>query len=330
MKYAKSLSKLGELVEANTADYDTFKDFLLVCPHCSSSIYLVQAHRRSPSDRQLTDRVVPVAGSTVPAYFKHHGGEDLECEVYNKSIDSTRVTRSIAIARNQRADIFRSRFIEIFKTSTMVHVQRRSSVKSIEKSIKSLRQAKSISCEVPASLSVPRITLDFSLKQILPIIDLCTNWAFLDRGESFLREELETISGNVSLHKRVGAYATQRAYATEALSFLFARSNKRLLTQILMIAMIEIICLKAVVESHSILKAPNFLDRNFDRNAGINTMVRMFEEDLIANFTVPMYLHKGDDIGMRLPLVATIGMLMTIDWETEFQKYINEAKSAQG
>lgn len=322
MKYAKSLSRLGELIEANTADYSTFKDLLLVCPHCSSSVYLVQTHTRQAGSRQLADRVIPVAGSTVPAYFKHHGSEDLDCEIYNQKIGSDRIIQSLAIARNQRADIFRSRFLDIFKTSSMIHVQSHFTVREIEKNIKSVRREGVIACQVPATLSLPKTTLNFSLERIVPIINHCLEWPFHDWGKSFLHEELAGIYEEVSVRERVGVFETQAKYTSEALGFLFARSNRRLLIQVLLMVTIEITCLMAVNDARAILHSPKFFDRDFDRDAGIKTMVRMLEEDLLQDLSAPMYLQQGRDIGIKLPIVSTIATLMTIDWEKEFQKYI--------
>lgn len=339
MRYAKSISRLGELVEANIADYNTFKNLLLVCPHCSGSVYLVQTHSRSAGERQLADRIVKVNSSNIPAYFKHHGGEDLACELYDKSIGSTRIAQSISIARNQRADIFRSRFLDIFKTSSMNYLLRSMSAKEIDKKLKMVRRTGKISCEMPASLAVPKTVLDFSLERMMPAIDRCVEWSFQGLGRSLIKDRLAAFHKDISEKERVGTFETQAAYTMEAFDFMYAPSNRRLLSQVFLMTTIEIVCLNAVRESVSILNAPRFLDRNFNRKIAIEKVQEIVEDELIVNLYASIFVDggstyfqrgqdfssvydRGENVGFTLLLVATIGILLTIDWETEFQKYI--------
>lgn len=328
MKYAKSIARLGELVAADTADYDTYKQLLLTCPHCNSSVFLRSGHNRAACARQLKDgRSIEIKAQIIPNYFAHHGGESLECEHYDRGITPDRVAKSISIARHQRSDIFNARALEIFRTTKLLRLFGTSNMTAAEweKNLRIVKQDSVISCEVPATLLVPKAVLNFSLKAIEPILEHCVNWPFAAWGKQYLELELPRIyETRIRPEDRVGDYQSQAAYTEEFLTFLYARSNRRMLTNIFRAIACEICCLKAAEDGRHVLNSSRFLDRNFDRAYGIKTLQQMLNQDLLMELDSVVFRVEGVDSGMRIPIVILIGMLMTIDWEAQFKQYITK------
>ncbi len=115
MKFATSLGLLGELKSAEDCNYSSFKDLGLICPHCKQSVYLVDKHERSASNRVLkSGRTVPVRHATVNSHFVHHSLDTDLCELKDKSISPQTIIHRATVARNQRAAILRDRFWSIF------------------------------------------------------------------------------------------------------------------------------------------------------------------------------------------------------------------------
>jgi hypothetical protein len=119
MKLAISLRLSGELVNAADCNYNSFKDLVLICPHCKQSVFLIGEHTRSATVRKLrSGSTIPVVESSVSPYFSHHSIDSELCEVKNKSISTQLFLHYKTVARNQRFAIFRKRFWELFCTNT--------------------------------------------------------------------------------------------------------------------------------------------------------------------------------------------------------------------
>lgn len=121
MKFATSLKFSGELVAAVDCDYDSFKHFMLICPHCKQSVYLIGEHGRAATVRKLkSGSTVPVKESSVSAHFVHHLLDIESCEAKDLSISNQSILHRKTVARNQRLAIFRDRFWHIFCTTPSI------------------------------------------------------------------------------------------------------------------------------------------------------------------------------------------------------------------
>lgn len=101
MKWAKILSLGGQLISADAAGYDDYKN-ILVCPECNEAVFL-----RGASIRHIKtgDRVQE---SRVPAHFVHHAfieGRTRTCSQRVGEYDEAAIERKQSEARNQRAKL---------------------------------------------------------------------------------------------------------------------------------------------------------------------------------------------------------------------------------
>lgn len=107
MKYAKSIYRGGEVVDASICDYDSSKKLGLICPFCQESLYL-----RSGATYQRDNKKI-----ITPPAFCHYQAEKTtaeDCELRSERKDGQDYLQKLRIeARNQRLEIFNERFWEI-------------------------------------------------------------------------------------------------------------------------------------------------------------------------------------------------------------------------
>lgn len=107
MHYASAIFYGGQLIDAADADYDSYKDLGLLCPHCKEPVFLQTASQRQGS----------VTLIQIPAHFKHFKAKDpvlvKECEARVARYDAKEVERRVSQARNQRLRLLQRRFWDI-------------------------------------------------------------------------------------------------------------------------------------------------------------------------------------------------------------------------
>jgi hypothetical protein len=111
MKYAKSMYRGGEIVEASLCDYNSAKTLGLICPFCSQAVFL-----RSGSFYQRKGKEI-----VSPDSFAHYHSDDplsLDCELRAKRKDGLEYIERLRIeSREQRLKLFNSRLIEVLTPS---------------------------------------------------------------------------------------------------------------------------------------------------------------------------------------------------------------------
>lgn len=108
MKYASAIFYGGQLIDAADADYSSYKDLGLLCPHCKAPVFLQAISKRQVSSTLLE----------IPAHFKHFKVKDpalaKECEARVAKYDAKEIQRRAAQARNQRLRLLQCHFWGIF------------------------------------------------------------------------------------------------------------------------------------------------------------------------------------------------------------------------
>lgn len=111
MRYAKSMYRGGEIIDASLCDYNSTRQLGLVCPFCSQAVFLRSG---SAYERQGKQIIVPDA-------FAHYHSDDplsLECELRAKRKEGEDYLNQLRIeAKNQRLKLYNKRLWEIVKRS---------------------------------------------------------------------------------------------------------------------------------------------------------------------------------------------------------------------
>ncbi len=125
MKYAASMRYAGMLVDAQEADYTSYKNLGLLCPICHAPVYLVSASERKDYTRSLTDKVtgskreVIVSAASVDAHFSHFKDVSQEqvnqCELRVRALKPSEFHKRATTARNQRERFFKSHFWKLLE-----------------------------------------------------------------------------------------------------------------------------------------------------------------------------------------------------------------------
>jgi hypothetical protein len=317
VKYAASLLKQGELVDAIAADYSSFAEQLLHCPCCKASVYLVKGHSRAKSTRTLRSGTISeVSACEIPSFFSHHQQEDpIECEAYNQTLNSDSVRRSVTIARNQRLEIFRTRFIEIFLKSKSLELTSLFSAANARKFIKGTRKLGVFFSNIPASLTSQAIPIPFYVEPIEPAIGISIESSCQTASQPRLVEDLmlDLLADKIDEKYKVDVEASQIQYASEALSFLHMPAQRKLLTEIYWLLVLEIsggICTTAGPKALVAAK-----DMGLSGN-GLQGKVEQYLRDQLINTLVE---RKAIDLTeIRFPLTLLMTALLTIDWQEEF------------
>jgi hypothetical protein len=104
MKFASSLYRGGELVDASVASYQDNRELGLVCPFCKESVFLAREHTRKET--------------LVRASWRHYkmSQRSAFCEERALSVKGKEQLKQLqSEARGQRLKLFNRRFWEIFK-----------------------------------------------------------------------------------------------------------------------------------------------------------------------------------------------------------------------
>lgn len=108
MRYACAILYNAQLVDAADADYDSYKNLGLLCPHCKQPVFL-----QAVSQRRVGDTLVE-----IPPHFKHFKAKDpallKQCEARVAKYGAREIQRRAAQARNQRLRSLQRRFWSIF------------------------------------------------------------------------------------------------------------------------------------------------------------------------------------------------------------------------
>ena len=103
MEFASALYKGGDLVAAQTANYESYKELGCICPFCKENVFLAREHDRN--------------GSLVRASWRHYklSANTSYCENRALSaIGKELLEKFKPQARNQRLRLFNRRFWDIF------------------------------------------------------------------------------------------------------------------------------------------------------------------------------------------------------------------------
>jgi hypothetical protein len=127
MKYASSMRYAGMLVDAQEADYTSYKKLGLLCPICHAPVFLVSSSERESHTRLVTNKTtgikkeVQVAASFAEKHFSHFQDVSEEqvdqCELRIRNLTPTEVHRYSRGAHNQRERFFRSHFWRLLEMS---------------------------------------------------------------------------------------------------------------------------------------------------------------------------------------------------------------------
>jgi hypothetical protein len=136
MRYAKSILRGGEIINASACDYKSTKLLGLVCPFCSQAVFFRSGSFYTRKDKQVIS----------PDSFAHyHSDEPLakDCELRSSRPEGEEYLQRLKIeAKNQRLSLFNERFWLIVKQSYGV-----TSLREVDKAFKkNWLQAMSIQC----------------------------------------------------------------------------------------------------------------------------------------------------------------------------------------
>lgn len=348
MKYAASLARQGELIDAATADYTTFARELLTCPNCGSSVFLVKNYERRAVTRQMkSGREVSIDPCQIPAFFSHHHhDENIECEAYNRTIDSVAAARSAAIARNQRADLFRSRFLAILVQSRIFSVFKDVPIAEIQRLLKAVHKQGVFCPQIPATLFTPKTPVRFETKPLKPVIDNCVKFSYQMSGRRILTKIIlpGLICGDISIldsdDNDVGTIDVSDLnlqHTIEALDFLYAPAQRQLRTDVFWLIVFEMadyICTGAGFEIMSSAE----IGMSSDRVGRMTRLPKFLQEQLATDLDQTMHCSpdllesllkpaerfdlssppapkKAVDTGVRRPIALLTAALLTIDWQ---------------
>lgn len=109
MRYASSMFFGGQLIDADDADYDSYRDLGLLCPNCKEAVFL-----QATSQRHVGETLIQ-----IPAHFKHFKASKdpalvKECESRVQKYDALEFQRRASQVRNQRLRLLQRHFWSIF------------------------------------------------------------------------------------------------------------------------------------------------------------------------------------------------------------------------
>lgn len=115
MQYAESMLLCGELINANDAEYDTYKDLLCRCPNCGSEVFLKKSYTRQYKNNKSTSvRASWNHFQEVPAIV------EARCESRTKYGKKKILTQN-SQARNQRLKLYRYRLWDLIHKSPILN-----------------------------------------------------------------------------------------------------------------------------------------------------------------------------------------------------------------
>lgn len=329
MKYAVSLARQGELINAVDADYHSFKQHLLTCPHCGASVFLTKQHNRVAAERTLkSGRKIAVDPCEIAAFFSHHQADSIECELYNQAIGTAAVAKSVTAARNQRLKTFIERFIAIFLTAELLVMFEDLPVAEVRKAIAGIIKHQNFFNTIPATLFSATLPIPFNTRQLEPSIRHSVKFPYNSGGRTLLVDRvLPRVLAKIPREHRRGSDETQLKYAIEALDFLYKPQQWRLLTEIFWILAVETAGSVCGGMGYEIMSSAVEIGLAVDRDAKIAKLPKFLQEALLAALTdsLPEYAietgvssTQAKALEIRLPLTLLLTSLLTIDWGKAF------------
>lgn len=223
MKYAASIRYGGQLIDVLDCDHNSYKHLGLLCPECKNPVFLREGHMRTaPKSKEVIK---------VEAAFAHFRAQDpaqvLACENRVAGYDRRELERKALVARNQRLKLLQRWFWEIFWQRLELD-QNFQNAEEIEKFQRDLPLKAPLLC-----------TKDESLRELLENLPQSHS----DRYEQcrVCIDGFRQYKGNPSQSERIikgmeficGVdRIMQLLICTEVLDFLFSKSSRHLLFQV--------------------------------------------------------------------------------------------------
>ena len=123
MQYAKSMRYGGVFVEAHKCDRESYLKLGLLCPVCNAPVFYVSGKQIPDHERKVKDKIIPVKGSKVDAFFSHFEADKYSemCKAKEKPSIAAPTRKDVVDAKNnlqkQSLKLFNAHFFDILKTS---------------------------------------------------------------------------------------------------------------------------------------------------------------------------------------------------------------------
>lgn len=234
MKYAASIKYGGQLIDVLDADHNSYKHLGLLCPECKNPVFLREGHRRTaPKSKEIIE---------VDAAFAHFKAQDpaiaLACEKRVARYDRKELEKRATAARNQRLKLLQRWFWDIFWRRLELD-QNFENAENKEFFQRDLPLKAPIICAHDESLvalleSLPP-THSHRDQQCRVCIDGFKSKHY--KGNPFQSERIVKGVEFLSLVDR----QMQIMICTEVLDFLFSKSSRHLLFQVLVVLWLRVI-----------------------------------------------------------------------------------------
>lgn len=230
MRYAASIRYGGQLISSDCADYNSYKHLGLVCPECKNPVFLRAEHART----------APKSGEVIKVRqsFAHFKAQDpsqiLACENRVAAYNRLELERRARQARNQRLKLLQRWFWDIFWRRLELDKNFENEAE-IEKFQRQLPTIAPQFCLAEPSLielieSLPNLH-EHRYEQCRIAVD-----SFREQNPSDYKSD--HISQRIQFLTSVDR-TMQIAICTEVLDFLFSRSSRHLLFQVLTVVFIR-------------------------------------------------------------------------------------------
>ena len=319
MRYATSIKLLGELVPAEKCNYESFSNLCLVCPHCKKSVYLVGEHGRCSTTRQLqSGKIVPVKESRVAPHFTHHISDEslIVCDKKDSEVTSQVLAHKKTVAKNQRARLFRASFWQLYCSNQY-----------FKDHFQALKQSEFDSYVADAHVHTHLAFYSPLVKETIPIEMSAKDLAIekTERDTLFRdsnRYQDIRLAAEYTWHRsgRSSGFEEQYKFLSEALAFLYAPPNKKLLRKCLTGLVVS-------VYSTHFFQATNTFPSAFHSgrlDAGIKRKIIEKTEAASANLLKDKDANISNGlntIDLSILSMSLIVSLLSIDLEVEFKKY---------
>lgn len=319
MKHATSIRLLGELIPADLCNYKSFSSLCLICPHCKKSVYLVGEHERCSTTRQLqSGKIVSVKESRVSPHFAHHINDEnlIVCDKKDSEITPQILDHKRTVARNQRARLFRASFWQLYCSNqyfanffqALSQSQFDEYVKDAHAHTHLVFYSPLANETIPIETGSKDFAIDKTEKDIL----------FRDINR---RQEIRLVA-EFTWHRsgKTSGFEEQYKFVSEALAFLYAPPNKKLLRKCLTGLVIS-------VYSTHFFQATNMFSSAFlsgTLDPGVKRQIIEKTEIASANLLEEKNPNITDGvrtIDLSILSMSLIVSLLSINLEVELKKY---------
>lgn len=233
MRFAASIKYGGQLIEAVDCDYNSYKHLGLLCPECKNPVFLREGHTRTAPKSRETVR--------VDAAFAHFKAQDpaivLACENRVAHYDRKELEKRATAARNQRLKLLQRWFWDIFWRRLELD-QNFQNVEEIEFFRRDLPLKAPLLCQQESSLRELLLSLPQSHADRYEQCRICIDGfkrKFHNRNP-FESERINKAVEFLSLVER----QMQIMICAEILDFLFSKSSRNLLFQVLTVLWLRV------------------------------------------------------------------------------------------